>query len=301
VIWLISEVLDDLKRTHIIVNAEAGHGKSSAVRSLVHEIKQSEPKTIIKVFDIIAVWWNKAPLPHRQKITFQMMKNYIESGGTQFDFMNINDCVYEIGDLSDEFRKYFISLIIQQDFKSRKKTMEDHGEETIKKLPRIIYIFEEADIYFKSSFLNSSHNSAQIISEFVKTGRNLGMRGICIVTAAVGELGTKLRRRSKHLIGKIISDSDQNAYNKLKKWKTENGKVGLGDMVCKMALYHWIYYNGEMSQPFKFDYHVFPAPKDFIVKQDARAVEEKIGPMVSIKTTIIVTLLIIIGLLILLR
>lgn len=283
---VIDEILNDLKRTHIIVNAEAGHGKTCAVKTLVQTIKERDPKTIIKVFDIIAVWWNNAPLPWRQKITVDNLQ--------RVNFVNRNDCVYEIGDLPDEFRKLFIALIIGQDFDSRKKTMEKYGEDAVKNLPKIIYVFEEADIFFLSRFLNSSDPIAQKLVEFVKTGRNLGLRGLCIVTASVGELATKLRRRSKHLIGRVISDADVRAYNGMKKWKIEKGKIGLGDMVRETPRFYWTYYNGQVSEPFAIGDKVRTVPKDYVVKRSLEQTPLVESESLSLSQAIIAILIIVI-------
>lgn len=260
----IDTLLEDLKRTHIIVNAEAGHGKSSSVQTIVKRLREREPKTIIKVFDLSMMWYNRAPIPHRQKITPEMIYRLVKGNG--FQFGNINNCVYELGELSDEMRQFFIAVIIEQDYLSRYHTAEHYGLDTVKNLPRIVYVFEESDIYFQSRFLNSKQDSARVLSQFVKVGRNFGLRGICIVTAAVGELGTKLRRRSKHLIGKIISDSDLRAYNRLKK--------GLGNRVTELPRFKWIYYNGAVSKVFNIPDVVESMPKNYVWRTPTLQVEK---------------------------
>lgn len=279
----IDKIIDGLRRTHLIVNSEAGHGKTTFIMNLIRELKEKEPKTIIKVFDIAHVWFDKAPLPYRQKITHQTLIDFF-SGKTSF--ANVNDCVYEMGSLGEDERRFFVSTIIKQDYESRYAQAEMFGLESVKKLPRVIFIFEEADTYFDSTSLNSKKkytlllknrdgnysidvvNPSERLRDFIKVGRNFGLRGLCIVTACVGELGTKLRRRSKHLIGKIISDSDYREYNRMKKWKVEKRRFGLGDLARENPAYHWVYYNGEyMSQPFMIEDLVKDAPQDYKVAE----------------------------------
>jgi len=278
-------ILDNLRKTHLIVNSEAGHGKTTFVRNLVKTLKEREPKTIVKVFDISLAWFNRSPLPKRQKITQEMIYELVQN--KSFRFGNVNNCVYELGELSDELRQFFIAVIIEQDYRSRYQVAEQYGEETVKKLPRIVYVFEESDIYFGSRFLNSKQDSAKILSEFVKVGRNFGLRGICIVTAAVGELATKLRRRSKHLVGKIISDADLRAYNRMKK--------GLGNRAMEIEPYHWVYYNGEVTEPFTVPDLVASAPENYVWVQPRVKVEEKSGAFGWVKWLFVLLLVFLAG------
>jgi len=278
------KIIDGLRRTHLIVNSEAGHGKTTLVKNLIRELKEDEPKTIIKIFDISQAWSETAPVPHRQKINHQTL---IDLFNDKISFENLNDCVYEMGSLDEDSRRYFVSTIIKQDYNSRYDMAEKYGISSVGNLPRIVYVFEEADTYFDSTGLNTKRNYTLILigktgkysinvdnpagklRDFIKVGRNFGLRGICIVTACVGELGTKLRRRSKHLIGKIISDSDYREYNRMKRWKRDKRVFGLGDLARENPAYHWIYYNGEyMSQPFMIEDLVRNEPQNYeIIKE----------------------------------
>ena len=258
---MIEQVIDDLRQTHVIVNAEAGHGKSSAVMTLVKRLKEDEPKTIVKVFDVSMVWYNKAPLKWRQKITYQIMEELILKANVLFG--NIPDCVYEIGELDDDLKRFFVNLIIQQDYQVRYKMAEMYGIGAVKNLPRIVYVFEESDTFFDSTALRSTNKETKFIRSFIKVGRNFGLRGICVATAAVGELGTKFRRRSKHLIGKIISDSDYREYNRMSKYKTPKGNPQLGELASNVERFHWIYYNGEISKPFYIPEEVSNSPQNY--------------------------------------
>jgi len=162
-----------------------------------------------------------------------------------------------MGELNDELRRWFVALVVKQDYDSRKQMGYEYGLDAVKKLPRVVYIFEESDVYFSSTALNKKDPAADTLRDFIKVGRNFGLRGICIVTAAVGELGTKFRRRSKHLIGHIISPADRKAYNSFVK--------GLGDRVAELPRFKWLYYNGKVSKVFGIPDVVESVPKDYYV------------------------------------
>jgi len=176
-------------------------------------------------------------------------------------FANINDCVYEMGLLTEELRRFFVAMIIKQDYDSRYAMAERYGTDAVNKLPRIVYFFEESDCYFDSASLNKRDEASEKLRDFIKVGRNFGLRGFCICTAEVGELGTKLRRRSKHLIGKIISDSDQRFFNKKVK--------KMGDLALTIPRFHWIYYNGEYvsPEPFNIPDLVTETPQDYKIAE----------------------------------
>jgi len=240
------------------MNAETGHGKSTSAKTIIKRLKELEPKTIVKVFDVSQAWYHISPLPYRQWISTQTLVDFV-NGKTSFT--NLNDCSYEMGDLTEELRRFFTAIIIEQDYESRRATAKDYGLKTVEKLPRIVYVFEESDTYFDSSSLNKKDNASEKLRDFIKIGRNFGLRGFCICTAEVGELGTKLRRRSKHLIGKIISDSDQRFFNKKVK--------KMGDLALTIPRFNWIYYNGEgVTEMFQIPDLVRNEPQDYkIIKE----------------------------------
>lgn len=280
----IDVIVCDLRKTHLIVNSEAGHGKTTLVKNVIRELKEVEPKTIVKVFDVSERWSDTSPLPHRQMIGPQTL---IDLFNGKPSFLNLPDCVYEMGSLDEDSRRYFVSKIIEQDYESRYAQAEKYGISSVDNLPRVIYVFEEADTYFDSTGLNTKRgytlllvghsgkyeikvdNPAGRLRDFIKVGRNFGLRGVCIVTACVGELGTKLRRRSKHLIGKIISDSDYREYNRMKKWKKDGKRFGLGDLARENPDYYWVYYNGKyLSEPFMIEDLVTEKPENYKIEKE---------------------------------
>jgi hypothetical protein len=251
---MIDQIIEDIQRTHIVLNAEAGHGKSTALKTIVAELKRKYPKTIVKVFDVSQSWYHVAPLKWRQRITFEMMRKISEQG--KIDFRNVDDCVYEMGDLTEELRRFFVAIIVKQDYEVRRAVGFQYGERGIDGLPRIVYIFEEADTYFDSASLNKKDEASATLRDFIKIGRNFGLRAFCVATATVGELGTKFRRRTKHIIGKVISDSDYREYNRMKK--------GLGKLALELPRFTWIYFNGKASKPFEIPELVVNVPTDYV-------------------------------------
>ena len=256
---LIEQIVEDIKQAHVILNAKNGHGKSSSLMTIIKRIKEDDPRTIIKVFDVSYVWFHRAPLKWRQIITIQDMENFVNNRGS---FYNVDDCVYEMGDLTNELRRFFVAIIIKQDYEVRREIVKQRGLGAIKEIPRIIYVFEEADTYFSSRSLNKNDDAAHYLGDFIKVGRNFGLRAFCITTAEVGELGTKLRRRAEHLIGRIISDGDRGFFNRKSK--------GLGIRALGLPRFHWIYFNGEESEVFRIYDEVTTVPEDYVPKVNAK-------------------------------
>jgi len=250
----------DIHQTHIIINSEAGHGKSSIVKSIIYELKRRDPKLICKCFDVSFAWWDNAPLNHRQMVTPDNWAN----------IFNQDNCLYEMGDLTEETRRLFVSLIVKQDYAVRRKIREIYGEEGLKKMPLILYIFEESDTFFDSTSLNKKDSASATLRDFIKVGRNFGLRSFCIVTANIGELGTKLRRRSKSLIGRVVSDEDIRELNRKRK---KLGDKKLGDAAAELQRFHWLYYNGKkLIGPVSIDPIDFGVPN--VKPVDPKAVVE---------------------------
>ena len=254
---MIDQIIEDVQKSHIILNAKSGHGKSCALKTIIAELKKKYPRTIIKVFDVSQSWYHIAPLEWRQRISIETMRRITEQG--KIDFRNLDDCVYEMGDLTEELRRFFVAIIIKQDYEVRREMGYRFGKESVENLPKTIYFFEDYDTYFDSTSLNKKYEASALLRDFIKVGRNFGLRAFCVVTATVGELGTKLRRRSTHLIGRIISDQDLRFYNRKEK--------GLGSRALEVPRFKWIYYNGHASVTFPIGDKVRSVPKDYVREQ----------------------------------
>ena len=248
---MIDLIIEDVQRRPIIILSDRGHGKSTSLMTIVQELKKKYPKIIIKIFDISQAWYHKAPVQHRQRITFEKM--------VKVDFLNLDDCVYEIGSLTKEVRRMFVSLIIKQDYQVRYEMGIKYGIKSVGQLPIILYLFEEANCYFGSYSLRKNDEFSQVLNDFVSVGRNYGLNAFMVVTAETGELSPSLRRRSTRLIGQVSNDYDMRALNRKSK--------GLGNKALEMPRFHWVYYNGRVSEVFRIHDTVENVPEDFEMKK----------------------------------
>ena len=244
---MIDTIIEDVLRRPIILLSDRGHGKSTSLMTIVQELKKKHPRIIVKVFDISQAWYHRAPLAHRQRITPEKLM--------RVDFHNREDCVYEIGSLPSDFRRVFVSLIVNQDYKVRYEMGLRYGMDAVKKLPIIIYIFEEANCYFGSYSLRKNDEYTMVLNDFVSVGRNYGLGAFMVVTAEMGELSPSLRRRSTRIVGQVSNDYDMRSLNRKSK--------GLGKKALKMPRFHWVYFNGEESKPFRIRDEVDAIPKDY--------------------------------------
>ncbi len=124
---------------------------------------------------------------------------------TQQRIVNLDNSVYEIGDLPLDYRRVFVASIIQRDFaKARAATLE--GTLT----PRIVYVIEEANTIFNSYSFRKNDEYSTVLSDFVSVGRNIGggMSAFLVSTAASGEIAPSLRRRARMIYGRIQSAGD---------------------------------------------------------------------------------------------
>ena len=244
---MIDQIIEDVQRRPIILLSDRGHGKSTSLMTIVQELKKQHPKIIVKVFDISQAWYHRAPLKHRQRITPDQL--------VTVNFHNLDDCVYEIGSLPSDFRRVFVSLIVNQDYQVRYEMGLRYGIDSVKKLPLIVYIFEEANTYFGSYSLRKNDEWTMVLNDFVSVGRNYGLCAFMVVTAEMGELSPSLRRRSTRIVGQVSNDYDMRSLNRKSK--------GLGNTALKMPRFHWIYFNGEKSEPFRIRDEVEGVPGDY--------------------------------------
>lgn len=243
----IDRIVNDAHDVNIVLNAVNAHGKTSSLRTIIGRLKERNPKAIIKIFDISQAWFHNAPVKYRQRITPEVL---IENR-----YRNINNCVYEIGSLPPEYRRYFIALIVNQDYTSRYEMGLQYGLESVGKLPRVFYVFEEATNYFGSWSLKRKDESAPVLYDFITVGRNYGLRAFLVVTREIGSLSTDIRDISPKILGHVEAKSDLAYY------KSKN--KGVYDMVKAMPKYHWIYCYRENYGPFKIGDEVDHTPEDY--------------------------------------
>ena len=242
------QISEDIKQTHIQFIAEAGSGKTSSLRTILQYCKDKNKDIVFKIFDISVAWWHKAPCQHRQEVTPQNLAT----------LPNLEDCVYDIGLLDEIQQRYFVARIVQEDYLNRYFIEKNHPER-LKKMTNIVYIFEECNIYFDSSSINRKDMPGDIFTKFLSVGRNFKLRGFLVATAEIGEVSTRIRRRSRKIYGKLISDSDlAGVKRKDKTWveKLEN-----------MPKYNFVYNVGrKFYGPFRIPDSVTHVPVDFVVK-----------------------------------
>ena len=242
------QISEDIKQTHIQFIAEAGSGKTSSLRTILQYCKDKNKDIVFKIFDISVAWWHKAPCEHRQEVTQDNLAT----------LPNLEDCVYDIGLLDEIQQRYFVARIVQEDYLNRYFIEKNHPER-LKKMTNIVYIFEECNIYFDSSSINRKDMPGDIFTKFLSVGRNFKLRGFLVATAEIGEVSTRIRRRSRKIYGKLISDSDlAGVKRKDKTWveKLEN-----------MPKYNFVYNVGrKFYGPFRIPDSVTHVPVDFVVK-----------------------------------
>ena len=248
----IDRIIENAYDVNIVLNAVNAHGKTSSLRTIIARLKEksreNHKKVIIKIFDISQAWFHNAPVKYRQRITPEVL--------VENRFRNINDCVYEIGELPPEFRRYFIAVIIGQDYKSRKATGYQYGLETVEDLPKIFYVFEEAANYFGSWSLKKKDDYAPILYDFITVGRNYGLRSFLVVNREIGSLSTDIRDISPKILGHVEAKSDLTYYKSKSK--------ELYKQVKAMPKYHWIYSYRENHGPFRIEDTVNHVPEDYV-------------------------------------
>jgi len=239
-------IREDIRSTHIIVLSENGHGKSTSLMTLIKYIREKEPETIFKVFDVSQAWFHRSPLDVRVRVlNLQRVR-----------VPNLDNCVYAIGALGEDARRMVVAGIIGADYTKRYiKAIE--GDLNAAANPRMIYIFEEAETYLGSYVLRRRAPWIQPLKDFVNVGRNYGLRAFAVVSAEKGELSPGFRRRvGGRLLGQVLNEYDlSNLRRKSKR---------LPDLVKKLPRFHWIYYNGMTTEPFRIADEVDTVPADYV-------------------------------------
>lgn len=246
-------IADDITQVLIQLVSERGHGKSTSLRTIVDYCKKKHPELVFQIFDLSQSWWHCAPVEHRQHVTVENLNaNKIQ---------NIADCVYEIGALSQEDRRAFVGTVIQQHWNQRYRLKMENPEE-LKKLPWIIFVFEESNIYFGSYSLRTNDQFTPIFNDFISVGRNYKLGAFLVATAEVGEMSPSLRRRSRKIYGRVESESD---LSKIRR-RDKNRDVKVADLVMTMPRFHFIYEGDRVYGPTQIPDVVKNTPKDYVIE-----------------------------------
>ncbi len=245
-----SKIAEDVTQLLILFLAVRGHGKSSSLRTVLKHIQQERSDIVFKIFDVSQAWFHNAPVQSRQMVTVQTLRNK--------QVVNLDNCVYEMGRLSEAQRREFVASLVAQDYQKRYDVKRKNNGK-IDTLPWVVYIFEEANVYFGSYSFRRNDDFSPVLQDFVSVGRNYKMSAFLVATAEQGEISPSLRRRVSRLYGRVESVSDLNA---LKRRDKEAEKI-----VRVLPKYHFLYYSGGSFGPFRIRDEVNQVPRDHIVPQ----------------------------------
>lgn len=235
-----------------------GHGKSSSLRTIISEIQVERPDIVFKIFDVSQSHFHTSPLQHRQLVTPQTLKNK--------KVANLENCVYEMGQLSEPMRRAFVASIIDQDYRQRYNAKLNG---TLDKYPFMVMIFEEANVYFGSYSFRKNDEYSRVLQDFASVGRNYRMSGFLVATAEFGEIAPSLRRRVSRLYGRVESPSDIQALRRKDKKAAETIK--------KIPRYHFLYFNGQSHGPFRVRDTVRSTPQDYYALPPPPAYDRPLG------------------------
>ncbi len=242
-------IAKDSKQIIIHLVSEAGHGKSTSLRSIVDYIIKHNPNIVWKCFDCSQAWYHNAPLEHRQLVTRERIAKQ--------QVVNLDNCVYEVGKLSKEEKRAFIGEIMTIDYNKR---YDAKLEGRLDEFPLMLYIFEEADVIFSSYSFRTNDKYSPVFQNYVSVGRNYKMRGFLISTAEQGEISPSLRRRTRKIYGRVISKGDLSAAK----------RNGITEDLTTIPRYHFHYQGITQRIPDV----VTHTPVDYVVKEVPVVVEK---------------------------
>lgn len=223
------EIAKDCKTSLIQFIGEAGIGKTSSLRTIIDYIKTRHPEIQFVIFDCSMAWFHNAPVKYRQLVTRERIQ--------QGKITNEYDCVYEMGMLSEEEKRFFVGTVLQQHFNQRYEAKIKDG--TLNNFPHVCFIYEESNIYFGSYSFRRNDQFSQIFQMFVSVGRNYKMRGFLIATAEQGEISPSLRRRTRKIYGATISQGDIMTAK----------KIGITIDISTLPKYTFHYYGHTVKVP----------------------------------------------------
>lgn len=239
------KIAEDVKKVLIQFVSEAGHGKSSSLRTIIQYCKKKHPDIRFIIFDVSQAWFHNAPVEYRQLVTRERVQQGLIS--------NEYDTVYEMGSLSEAERRQFVGIVLQQIYQQRYQAkLEDKLDE----YPYIVFVFEEANVYFGSYALRRNDEYTQVFQDFVSVGRNYKMRGFLVATAEVGEIAPSLRRRSRRIYGRLESQGD---INRIKKKDKQLAHY----LSTEIPRFHFVYYADKAYGPVRVPDLVDHEPVDF--------------------------------------
>lgn len=243
-------IVRDAKQSLIQFVSDRGHGKSTSLKNIVAKCKENDPNMQFIATDVSQSWYKKAPMQYRQLVTREKMK----AG----QVANVIDCVYEIGSMTEDEQRAFIGIIMGQHYEKRYKMSLESPEE-FEKLPWLVFILEEANLYFNSYSMTKNDAFSPIFKKFVSVGRNYKLGAFLITTAEEGEISPSLRRRSRRIYGRLIGEGDIARVKKVDKQ--------MGEYLAKeIPRFTFIYWGTRFFGPVRVKDTVTNVPVDYIMQ-----------------------------------
>ena len=251
-----NKIAEDSKQTLIQLLSEAGHGKTSSLRTIVQYIKDKYPEIEFVIFDVSQAWYHNAPVSYRQLITPEKLYSGL--------YEKVTDCVYEMGMLNKDERRAFVGAFIKTYYDERYNAKL---EGRLDEYSNLLFIFEEANTYFGSYSLKQNDIYTPVFVDYVSVGRNYKLRGFLVATVEVGEVSTNIRRRSRKIYGRLESESD---LAKIRRKDKE-----LGSYLKEIPKYHFVYYAGKPYHSGNIPDLVNNTPIDYVVIRPEVAAENE--------------------------
>jgi len=258
-----SVIQRDIEERPLLLLSVRGHGKSSSLKTILTKIL---PYTqhIVKTFDVSQSHYHQSPLQHRHKARMNKV-------------WNIPNCVYELGHLDRDQRREYVSEIIKDDHDTL-YNLKMNDPQKYSRHPRILYVFEEANLYFDSWSLVKRDEYSSILRDFISAGRNYKQDCILVATAEEGEISPSIRRRLKKIYGKLDSTYDLASLKRISKEAYELVKV--------IPKYHFLYINGDEIIVSKIPDLCENTPTDFHEEKNLRDIATYIGKLLLILITL---------------
>ena len=246
-----AQISNDITQVLIQLVSERGHGKSTALKTIVDYCLKQHDNLVFKCMDVSQSWYHCAPLKYRQRVTMEKIEKR--------QVANIGNCVYELGELPNEVRRAFVATIMKQDWEKRYAIKLDNPEE-LEKQPWIVYILEESNVYFNSYSFRASDSFTPVLQDFVSVGRNYRLSSFLVATVEESEIAPHLRRRTRKIYGRVEAASD---LAKIRR-RDKNRETKVAPMVLNMPRFSFLYDTGrDVYGPVRVPDSVRNVPEDY--------------------------------------
>jgi hypothetical protein len=250
-------ITSDVSKNIIQFISERGHGKSSALKTIVKRCRETHPELEFMAFDVSQSWYESAPLKYRQLVTLDKLRTG--------EIKNVVDCVYEMGSLSEAQRRQFIGTIIARIYKMRYE-IKLNDPAAFAALPTLIFIIEESNVVFGSYSFRVKDWISPVLADFVSVGRNYKLSAILVATVEDGEMAPSLRRRSRRIYGRLVAEGDISRVRR-------NNKEMAKYLSQEISRFNFVYWGETFIGPVKVPDEVKTPAMDYIPREP---VEEQV-------------------------